>query len=260
MGYAGFEVNHQPHLPLGHSAAPRYDGRAQRFGPVVRAQAAREKAVAVSDMNDVGGTAAGGAYRARNHGGPGIDVLPGIADDGGLAGGAAGSVHAHDVVHRYREHAEGIVGAQVGLCRERKLCEIREIFQIAGANAGGVEGLAVVRHLLVRVLQGPAQPIALQGAQLVDARLLDRLGLIHCAHHFINPGSQVASWGKATMMASSATSATLNGITPRNTVPIVRWRSRLFTTKMFIPTGGPMRPDFTTITIMMSEPIRSETR
>jgi len=85
-------------------------------------------------------------------------------------------------------------------------------------NARGVESLAVVRNVLVRVLERPAQALALQGAQFIGARLLDRLGLIHCAHHFMKPGSQVASWGKATMIASSATSATLKGITPRNTV------------------------------------------
>src|SRR3989440_575074 len=67
----------------------------------------------------------------------------------------------------------------------------------------------------------------------------------------MNPGSQVAIDGKATTMASSATSATLKGSTPRNTVPIVRWRSRLFTTKMFIPTGGLIKPICTTITMMM---------
>src|SRR2546422_1681418 len=166
-------------------------------------------------------------------------------------------MHAHDSVHGHREHPEGIVGAQVGLGGERKLCEVRGLFQIAGVNARGVESLAVVRHVLVRVLERPAQALALQGAQLVGARLLDRLDLIHCAHHFMKPGSQVARRGKATMMASSATSATLKGSTPRNTVPIVRWRSRLFTTKMFIPTGGLIKPIWTTITTMIPNQIGS---
>src|SRR2546430_11968175 len=134
------------------------------------------------------------------------------------------------------EHPEGIIGAQVGLGGERKLREVRELFQIAGMNARGLECLAVVRHILVRVLERPAQPLALQGAQLVGARLLDRLGSIHGAHHFMNPGSQVATEGKATTIASSPTTATLKRSTPPNTVPIGRWRSRLFTTTMFIPT------------------------
>src|SRR6058998_3905520 len=166
-------------------------------------------------------------------------------------------MHAHDSVHGHREHPEGIVGAQVGLGGERKLCEVRGLFQIAGVNARSVEGLAVVRHILVRVLERPAQPLALQSAQFVNARLLDRFGSIHCAHHFMNPGSQVAIDGKPTTIASSATSATLKGSTPRNTVPIARWRSRLFTTKMFIPTGGLIKPIWTTITTMIPNQIGS---
>src|SRR5258708_116024 len=74
----------------------------------------------------------------------------------------------------------------------------------------------------------------------------------------MNPGSQVAICGTATTIASSAMSATLKGSTPRNTVPIVRWRSRLFTTKMFIPTGGLMSPNCTTITVDMPDPTESK--
>ncbi len=125
---AGLEVAHQLHLPLGHAPAHRDDGRAQRLGAVVRAQAPGEKAVAVGDVNDVGRSPARGADRTRHHRCPGIDVLLRVADDGGLAGGAARGMHAHDSVHGHGEHAEGVIRAQVGFGGERKLRQVCEIF------------------------------------------------------------------------------------------------------------------------------------
>ena len=55
------EVADQHDLPLGHAAGDRDDGAAERLGAVVRAEAAGEQAVAVGDMDDVAGPAAGGA-------------------------------------------------------------------------------------------------------------------------------------------------------------------------------------------------------
>lgn len=47
------------HLPLGHAAADRHDGRAEPLDAVVRAEAAGEEAVAVRDVDDVTRVAAG---------------------------------------------------------------------------------------------------------------------------------------------------------------------------------------------------------
>ena len=49
-----------------------------------------------------------------------------VADDGGLAGGAAGGVDAHDLLARHGEQAEGIGVAQVGLGGEREPGEVLE--------------------------------------------------------------------------------------------------------------------------------------
>ena len=49
----------------------------------------------------------------------------------------------------------------------------------------------------------------------------------------------------------------MNGVTPRKTVAIETCRSRFFTTKMFMPTGGLISPICTTITTMMPNQIGS---
>ncbi|MCY1241706.1 hypothetical protein D9M72_546240 [compost metagenome] len=87
-------------------------------------QAAREQAIAIADMDQVAGAAAGGADGARHHAGPGIDILGGIADHGRLARGAARRMHTRHLLARHREHAEGIVVAQVLLGQEWKLRQV----------------------------------------------------------------------------------------------------------------------------------------
>ena len=115
------QVGDQLHLLLGLAARHRDHGAAGALGAVVRAQAAGEQAVAVGDVDHVARPAAGGADRARHQVGPGVDVLQGVADDGGLAGRARGGMDARHPFPRHREQAERIVVAQVALCREREL-------------------------------------------------------------------------------------------------------------------------------------------
>ena len=83
------EVDDQLHLPLGHAAADRHHRAAEPLGAVVRAEPAGEQPVAVGDVHEVPGPAAGGPDRARHHLGPRVDVVAGVADDGRLAGRAA---------------------------------------------------------------------------------------------------------------------------------------------------------------------------
>src|SRR6185312_4124875 len=110
--------------------------------------------------------------------GPGPQVVAGVADDGGPAGGAGGGVQSGDPLPGYGEHAERVVVAQFRLAGEREAGQVGEVAAVVGVHAGGVERPAVVRHVVVRVPQRPAQPFALQFAQLVDVGTLDRLQLV----------------------------------------------------------------------------------
>jgi len=51
---------------------------------------------------------------------PDENVVPGVADHDRFAGGAAGTVETHDVVHRAGEETERILVAQVGFHHERQ--------------------------------------------------------------------------------------------------------------------------------------------
>ena len=110
------------------------------------AEAAGEQAVAVGVVQHVARPAAGRADAARHHVGPHVDVVGGVADDGGLARRTAGRVHPHHLLARHREHPERVVGPQVGLGGERQPGEVGQLADVVGVHAGGVPGLAVVRR------------------------------------------------------------------------------------------------------------------
>ena len=76
-------------------------------------------------------------------------------------------MHAHQFFTRHGEHVEGVVVAQIRLHRERKLCEIGELAKVGRMHAGLVEGLAIMRDVVVGVLQRPGQPLRLQRHDLV---------------------------------------------------------------------------------------------
>ena len=182
MMMSGCKIADELHLPLGETASDRNDGRAQSLAAVMGAKPTGEQAVAVSDVNLVGGAAAGGADRARHQQRPGVDVAFGIADDGRLAGGAARSVDAHDVGHRHREHAERIILPEILLGGERKFGEIGKLFQVGGMHACRVEFLLVVRDALVSLMQCRLETIELQRNERILAGLFDRLKLVERAH------------------------------------------------------------------------------
>ena len=130
----GFRSLDQLDLLLGLAARHRDHGAAGALGAVVRAEAAGEEAVAVGDVDHVAGPAAGGADRARDQVGPGVDVAQRVADDGRLAGRSRRRVDARDALARHREHAERIVVAQVALDREREARQVGEL--LAGRRDG----------------------------------------------------------------------------------------------------------------------------
>ncbi len=177
MMMSGLKSLDQLHLLLGLPARHRDHGAAQPLGAVVRAQAAGEQAVAVGDVHDVAGAPAGGADRARDQVGPGVDVALRVAHDGRLAGRARRGVDAHDLLARHREHAERVVVAQVLLGRERELAPGRRATcRSAGCTPRASNARAVVRHVVVGVLQAStagaaaAAPAARRGWRSRSAR------------------------------------------------------------------------------------------
>jgi hypothetical protein len=70
---------------------------------------------------------------------------------------------------RDREHVERVVVAQVLLARKREFRQVGQRLQVVRMHAGGVERGAVMRHVVVGVLERPLQALQLQGLQLVLA-------------------------------------------------------------------------------------------
>ena len=87
-------------------------------------------------------------------------------------------MQAGDPLAGHREHAERVVLPQLGLGGEREAGQVGQLAQVARMRAGVVERAAVVRHVVVRVAQRVAQPVQLQGAQLVHADPLDGIQLV----------------------------------------------------------------------------------
>jgi hypothetical protein len=76
-------------------------------------------------------------------------------------------MHAHHLLARHREHGERVVVAQVLLGGERELRQIGQRFAVGGMHAQRIEGLAVMRHMVVGALQRLLQPLQLQRLQLI---------------------------------------------------------------------------------------------
>ena len=201
----GLEVLDQLDLLLGLTSRHRDHRAAETFSTVMGTQAPGKQTVAVRDVADVARSAAGGADRARNEVGPGVDVLGCVAHHRGLAGGAAGGVDAHHLLARNREELEGVVFAHVVLDRERELGNGLQVLQVLGPNASGVELGAVVRHVVIGVLEAPLQALQLQGLDFVAAGALDRVEhagrLLHDGHRCLleewKGPSQALAWGTA---------------------------------------------------------------
>jgi hypothetical protein len=68
-------------------------------------------------------------------------------------------MHAHDIGHRHREHAERIVLTQIVLGGEWKLREVGKFIQVGRMHAGRIELLFVMRHALIGRVQRLLQPL-----------------------------------------------------------------------------------------------------
>ena len=140
------------------------------FGAVVRAQSAGEQAVAVGVLHDVAVMQTAGGEAAHHHRGPHLQVLLRVSDDDGLAGGAAGGVQAHDLLHRAGEQPEGIGVAQIGLHGEGQQRNVVERADVFGHHPAFVQARAEERHVVVGARDDLAQAAELQRGQLRGGR------------------------------------------------------------------------------------------
>src|SRR5262249_54629966 len=113
-------------------------------------------------------------------------------------------------VARNCKHPERIAVAQIGFGREGKLVQILMRAQIARLHPGRFEAAAVVRHIVVCVLQRPSETLELQRSELVRTRGFDRFH-----QQAIAPSTWVASAKSARSAPAGASNARPTGSSPR---------------------------------------------
>ena len=160
------EILHHHQLALGVAAGNRDDRRAQRLGAVMRAQSAGEQAVAVGVLDDVALVQPAGGEAAQHDVRPDLHILLRVGHHDGLAGGAAGGVQPHDLLHRAGEQAEGIGVAQVGLHGEGQLGDVVQRPHVLRRQAALVHALAEQGDVVVGALDDGLEPLQLQVPQL----------------------------------------------------------------------------------------------
>ena len=104
-------------------------------------------------MDHVAAFPAGGADRAGHEIGPVVDVVLCVTHHRRLARCSTRSVDSHYLISWNREHGEGIVVTQVGFRGEGKPCEITQVGEVSGVDAGRVERSRIVRNRFVDPLQ-----------------------------------------------------------------------------------------------------------
>ena len=169
------EVAEELYLLLRVAPRHRDDGASETLGAVVRPEPAGEEAVAVGDVDEVAGTSAGGADRARDERRPGVDVARGVAHDGRFPGGPGRRVHARQPLAWHREEAERVGLPKVVLHREGEAGEVGEVAQVVRVRADGLALSAVRGDVRVGVAHRPAEALELECGELVAARDLDRV-------------------------------------------------------------------------------------
>ena len=141
---------------LGLATRHGNDCAAQPLGAIVSAKATSEQTVAVTDMNLILRSPAGGVDRPGHHQGPQVDVRLAVADHGGFASGAAGSVHPDYLLHRHGKHAEGILISQIFLGGYRQPSQVFERFNVVRVYSCLFEFVPVKGDMLIGVVQGIA--------------------------------------------------------------------------------------------------------
>ena len=189
--HPGLELVDELHLARGQSAGDGDHGAAETLGAAVKAETAGEQTVAVRDLHHVARPDSGRTHRSRHDVGPHVEVVPGVADHGGLSGGPARRMDAHHLLARHREHPERIVAPQVFLDGEREGPEILQRLEIVRTRTGVVESRPVVGNILAGVLEGCAKARKLQRRNLVATRGFDGVELVAATvRHVRSPGAR----------------------------------------------------------------------
>ena len=83
----------------------------------------------------------------------------------------------------YRKHPERVVPPQVLLDQERELLEVAQLSAVLGPHASLIEGHAVMRHVVIRVVKRPDESLCLERGQFVPIGRLYRMkSLVHASH------------------------------------------------------------------------------
>ncbi len=92
----------------------------------MQAEGAGEEPVSEGDMDDVVFGDPRGGHESGRQFGPGLQIVPGIADHRRLAGGPRGGMDPHHLTQRDGEHAVGIIEAQIFLGGKGQAAQVGE--------------------------------------------------------------------------------------------------------------------------------------
>ena len=180
------EVHHDLELPLRIAHAGGHSHGPHALDSVMHSQAAREKAVVHSVLEDIALLDPDHHEVPGHEVRPGLDILGRVADHGGLAGSAGRGMHPHDLLSRNGKEAEGIVVPQVLLFGSGQLCQVVEALDVLRSDARLLEFVLVKGNVLVNLLYNALEPLQLQLFKLFSLHELHfRLPVIHF-HTLVN--------------------------------------------------------------------------
>jgi hypothetical protein len=140
----GLEILHYLDLASGHAAADGYYRHADKFRPVVKAQAAGEKTVGHHVLEYVAGGCAGGNDAPGHEVGPAGDILLCKIYHRRYAGCSAGKMDADDILHVGREQSFGETLPEVILDGKRNAFQVGEALDVVGRVYAGLRKLPLV--------------------------------------------------------------------------------------------------------------------
>ena len=177
--HRGLQVDHHAQLLFGVARAHGDGHGAKALGAELEADARGPQAVAGRDVDAVELGAADRLVAAGEHLGPVVDVLLGVGDDDGCAGGAARGVDAHDLLVRHRLDAQRVRLAQIGLLGEGKALEALLVGDLGDVDVGELP--RVERAALLDGGELLQDRVELERLHLHGGPFLSRLVCVCCA-------------------------------------------------------------------------------
>jgi len=162
----GPEVLDEEHLAGGVAAGDGNHRGPHPLRTVVEAQAAGEEPVSISVVQDVPGLTPCHAKASGDAFGPHLDVVPGVADHGGLALRPRRGVDADHVLQGLGEQPEGVVIPEILLGREGQAGKILQGADIVRPKTALLHAAAKQRHPGMGSFDGGPQPRQLQALQI----------------------------------------------------------------------------------------------